>query len=492
MANQAHNCPYATVSILAAWLPLFVASSFGSEESQTSEQQLPDVGTSGALVDSNTPANTGLSRFFKITQPIDYSDKALRAALLRKLSSEEVSVVVNPLLGSPAISKWAKVLTSGATNELQTARRIYDALSRRVIREPSQPSSRLRTAADVLADWNAPEVYFSCQDFGFVGVAAARAAGLKAYVAFVEEDCYGAWNFHACPGFIFGKKALLADPLYAWFGAPHKKFILLDDLHAVALYTCGKNGLTARRAAYKLAPDLPPVLSNLFRNLTAENEWKEAAKLAQDMAHKDPGAPMTLCAQAIMSDRSGSPPEQGIELALKATEKAPHMSLPYLVLGREYTRQGKFEEATNAYQNAAQWALTAGEAQRARGAMSSLAAYDYCFRGYAQASGGDLNGALTNYQRAIEVSPEYADAYLGRGQVEQQKGDLDHALADFSTAIKLQSDFADAYYYRSAVRHARGDSEGALSDYKRALQLNPGLSSQTNSSSFDRKVPQKR
>ena len=45
--------------------------------------------------------------------------------------------------------------------------------------------------------------------------------------------------------------------------------------------------------------------------------------------------------------------------------------------------------------------------------------------------------SIKDYNRAIQIEPDYADAY---GSVYAQKGDLDSAIKDFTDAIYFKTD----------------------------------------------------
>ncbi|MBN9114082.1 MAG: tetratricopeptide repeat protein, partial [Pandoraea sp.] len=46
--------------------------------------------------------------------------------------------------------------------------------------------------------------------------------------------------------------------------------------------------------------------------------------------------------------------------------------------------------------------------------------------------------ALADYNRALEIDPNYAAAYLGRGLVHRQQGQVMAAFNDFNKAIALR------------------------------------------------------
>ncbi|HNX59571.1 MAG TPA: tetratricopeptide repeat protein, partial [Spirochaetota bacterium] len=52
------------------------------------------------------------------------------------------------------------------------------------------------------------------------------------------------------------------------------------------------------------------------------------------------------------------------------------------------------------------------------------------------AEAGDLDGALRNYRKAVELRPRYAEAYNRIGEILLGKGDTDGARSEFRKALK--------------------------------------------------------
>ena len=52
---------------------------------------------------------------------------------------------------------------------------------------------------------------------------------------------------------------------------------------------------------------------------------------------------------------------------------------------------------------------------------------------------------------------------------------IDRAIADFTEAIELQPDFADAYYNRGIAYHEKREYDRAIVDYTMTIGLKPDL-----------------
>src|SRR5258705_132631 len=64
----------------------------------------------------------------------------------------------------------------------------------------------------------------------------------------------------------------------------------------------------------------------------------------------------------------------------------------------------------------------------------------------------DIEGALADYGRAIQVDSRCAPAYYGRGQIRANKGQLPEAEADYTKAVEIDPKFAKAWFGRALLR----------------------------------------
>src|SRR5437867_10173258 len=65
-------------------------------------------------------------------------------------------------------------------------------------------------------------------------------------------------------------------------------------------------------------------------------------------------------------------------------------------------------------------------------------AQDYLSSGIAKRTAGDLDGAIGDFTKVIELKSDLAEAYRNRGVAKRTKGALDPAMLDFNKAIELK------------------------------------------------------
>ncbi|HKA47175.1 MAG TPA: tetratricopeptide repeat protein [Methyloceanibacter sp.] len=76
----------------------------------------------------------------------------------------------------------------------------------------------------------------------------------------------------------------------------------------------------------------------------------------------------------------------------------------------------------------------------------------------------DFDRAIADFDQAIRLNSELADAYNGRGRAWLAKRDLDRAIADSDRAI-------DAYYSRAAIWGKKGYFNHAIAEFDAALKI---------------------
>ena len=99
----------------------------------------------------------------------------------------------------------------------------------------------------------------------------------------------------------------------------------------------------------------------------------------------------------------------------------------------------------------------------------------YLSRGNAYKEQGNIQQAISDFNKAIEIDPNYVDAYNNRGNVYCQQGNFTQAISDFNKAIEINPNFGEAYNNRGNVYYQQGNFTQAISDLSRAIGINPNF-----------------
>lgn len=75
--------------------------------------------------------------------------------------------------------------------------------------------------------------------------------------------------------------------------------------------------------------------------------------------------------------------------------------------------------------------------------------------------------------KAIEIDPNFSEAYYNRGNVWSDSGDHLKAIADFNKAIELNPQYAKAFYARCGSWASKKENEKAIDDCTQALEIEP-------------------
>lgn len=114
--------------------------------------------------------------------------------------------------------------------------------------------------------------------------------------------------------------------------------------------------------------------------------------------------------------------------------------------------------------------------------------------------GKNYPDALANYQAAIAINPNFANAHLGLGIANYQLKNYAAALDNFNTAERLAATTATPlqrlYFYRGSAQLALKNYTNAITDYDRALAEQPKDAAQiyyyrgcaTNAAKTDRAI----
>ncbi len=92
--------------------------------------------------------------------------------------------------------------------------------------------------------------------------------------------------------------------------------------------------------------------------------------------------------------------------------------------------------------------------------------------GMAKMAPGSYPEAVQAFTRAIEISPQIAQAYLERGNAESALGNTEAAIADYDQAIDM-GNLAAALTARGRIYLSKGDNRRAAADFAKSVTIEP-------------------
>ena len=92
-------------------------------------------------------------------------------------------------------------------------------------------------------------------------------------------------------------------------------------------------------------------------------------------------------------------------------------------------------------------------------------------RGVHFANVAEIDRAIADESRAIQIEPLHPRAYNARGNAYYKKGDVEHAIQDYDAQIKITPRHEDAYNGRGRAYAAMGELDRAIEDYDQQIEI---------------------
>jgi Tfp pilus assembly protein PilF len=86
---------------------------------------------------------------------------------------------------------------------------------------------------------------------------------------------------------------------------------------------------------------------------------------------------------------------------------------------------------------------------------------------------GKIDKAIELYTKALLENPDDCNIISDRGVAYIHKNDQVNCLKDFNRGIELQPDYSYRYASRAYAKKHFGDIDGAVEDYEKAVELDP-------------------
>ncbi|MGO9476956.1 MAG: tetratricopeptide repeat protein, partial [Limisphaerales bacterium] len=128
-------------------------------------------------------------------------------------------------------------------------------------------------------------------------------------------------------------------------------------------------------------------------------------------------------------------------------------------LGNALFQKGRVDEAMVQYQKALQIKPDSAEA---------------CYNlGITLAKKGDVDEAIAYYQRALQIKPDDAGVHNNLGNALLQKGQVDEAITHYQRALQIKPDDAGVRNNLGSVLLQKGQVDEAMAHFQKALEIKP-------------------
>ena len=148
-------------------------------------------------------------------------------------------------------------------------------------------------------------------------------------------------------------------------------------------------------------------------------------------------------------------------LAKEITEKYPDHQFSWKVLGLLFTQTGRLQDSLIANQRAVEISPDDAEAHNNFGiTLKEL---------------GILEEAEASYKKAIAIKPDYAEAHNNLGNTLKELGKLVEAVTSYKKAISIKPKYAEAHFNLGSTLQELSRLEEAEASYKKAIESKPDL-----------------
>jgi tetratricopeptide (TPR) repeat protein len=244
--------------------------------------------------------------------------------------------------------------------------------------------------------------------------------------------------------------------------------------------------LTGAIASFQKAIELNPDLADAHYNLGAaywySGEKAKAATELEEAIRLNPAAAEAYSLRGV-GYRDAGDLDSARRMAQCAIALNPRFPAGYFDLGLVLLRMGQLNQALGQFEAGLNLPAATGpppdlqlaieELRQRIAEQESAEAHNVLGRMLGLAGAGP-RAVIAEFEAAIRLKPELAEAHNNLGLVFMQTGNDEKAIAEFRAAIQQRSDYADAHANLGAVLTPT-DAAASIAELERAVALQPGL-----------------
>ncbi len=168
--------------------------------------------------------------------------------------------------------------------------------------------------------------------------------------------------------------------------------------------------------------------------------------------------------------------ETAVEHLRKASDLFPSFGAAHYALGLAYRDLGDTGKAGKQFalyeKNKLAWPPADDPLLDAVDDLNAGAPY-HLKRGIALESAGQMQAAIAEHERALEIDPKYVQAHVNLITLYGKLGQAENAEKHYRAAIAINPDLAEAHYNFGVLLNEQGKEEEAAGAFSKALEVNP-------------------
>ena len=222
---------------------------------------------------------------------------------------------------------------------------------------------------------------------------------------------------------------------------------------------------------------MPPKLDELYKNGTEafdKGDYKTAEDLFQQLLSIKPAFADIQNKIGIIYNHTNR-----LEMAAKAFKKALEMNPGYteasLNLAITYSDLGKYEDARKVFEKAARFSEQANKTSRSSidPFIKGKLADEHLRIGKIYYELREFDEAIDEYQKALRLSPNFADIITHLGIALRDKGRFDEAIEQFNRAKQSNPRYIPARLHLGITYYSQGFYGLAEEEWREALVFDP-------------------
>ena len=240
------------------------------------------------------------------------------------------------------------------------------------------------------------------------------------------------------------------------------------------------------REAVRLKPDYPAARLKLADSLFAAGEPRPSRRIYEAVLKEDPGAATAYYGLGRIKEAQREL-AAAVEDYRKACELFPSFAAAHYALALASRRLGDTaaaQEHLALYQKTPLAQPPVPDPLRDAVKELNAGAQEHLARGVRLEAAGQMDQAIAEHERALEIDPKMAQAHTNLITLYGKMGQVEKAAQHYRAAVEINPNMVDAHYDFGVLMYGQGKYREAGEAFRKALEINPHYAEAHNNLAF--------